>query len=257
MRQVLVYFTAILIHELFHVFAAQVLFREEIDIALLPSGFSGRWKRFQPERWVQCVICSFGPVGNVFAAVVSKVFLPESQLKTDFVKANLFIGVFNLIPLYPMDGGSILLILLYNRVGTDKTLRVMKKLGFWLRILLLATGVYIMIGYKNPSLLLAIVSLPGTGNMRRTVKHLNLDSLIRRRERILKKRTYQVRDILVIKDVCLGEVMLLLDYDKYHIIHIADENLNILKEVTEQQVIDAILMHNVGKTLGEVFLPGQ
>jgi CRISPR/Cas system-associated endonuclease Cas3-HD len=51
--------------------------------------------------------------------------------------------------------------------------------------------------------------------------------------------------------------MLLLDYDKYHIIHIADENLNILKEVTEQQVIDAILMHNVGKTLGEVFLPGQ
>ncbi len=93
--------------------------------------------------------------------------------------------------------------------------------------------------------------------MRRTVKHLNLDSLIRRRERILKKRTYQVRDILVIKDVSLGEVMLLLDYDKYHIIHIADENLNILKEVTEQQVIDAILMHNVGKTLGEVFLPGQ
>jgi len=48
--------------------------------------------------------------------------------------------------------------------------------------------------------------------------------------------------------------MLLLDYDKYHIIHIADENLKILLEVTEQQIIDAILEHNVGKTLEEVFL---
>ncbi|NLM10648.1 MAG: Zn-dependent protease [Clostridiaceae bacterium] len=257
MRQVLIYFAAILIHELFHVFAAQVLFREKIGIILLPSGFSGRWKSFQPEKWVQCAVCAFGPLGNILTAAAAKIFLFESYTKAEFIKANLFIGIFNLIPLYPMDGGSILLVFLYNKVGTDKTYGIMRKLGLGIRILLLTAGLYILVFYKNPSLFLAIILLPGLGTIKGTVKRLNLNSLIRRKERILKKRSYQMRDILLIKDVSLGEALLLLDYDKYHIIHIADENLKILGAVTEQQIIDAILQHNVGKTLEEVFIKKQ
>jgi len=257
MKHVLVYFTAILVHELFHIFAAKVLFREKIGIVLLPSGFSGRWKNFQPDKWVQCIICAFGPLGNIITAAVAEVLPLEWPLKADFAKANLFIGVFNLIPLYPLDGGNILLVFLYNRVGTNKAYKIMKKLGFGIRFILLATGVLILVSGKNPSMLLAIIFLPGVEMIRRSVKRLNLSSLIRRKERILKKRTYQVRDILVMKDVSLGETLLLLDYDKYHIIHIADENLKILREVTETEIIDAILNHNVGKTLEEAFIMEQ
>lgn len=257
MRQVLIYFVTIIIHELFHVFAAEILFREKIGIILLPSGFSGRWKSFQPEKWVQCVVCAFGPLGNIFTAAAVKVFPFEWYLKAEFVKANLFIGIFNLIPLYPLDGGSILLIFLYNSIGTNKTYNIMKKLGYGIRVILLATGIYILVFNNNPSLLSAIIFLPGVRTIRRSVKRLNLSSLIRRKERILRKKTYQMRDILVLKDVSLGETVLLLDYDKYHIIHIADENLKILRQVTEEQVIEAILKHNAGKTLEDAFIKEQ
>ncbi|HEY8420788.1 MAG TPA: site-2 protease family protein [Thermoclostridium sp.] len=254
MRHVLVYLATIIIHELFHIFAAKVLFREKISIILLPSGFSGRWKSYQPDKWVQCVICAFGPFGNILAAAIAFLLPVEWALKAEFEKANLFIGIFNLIPLYPLDGGNILLIFLYNRFGSNKAYSIMTKLGFGIRILLLAMGVCIFIFNQNPSMLLAITFLPGLEFIKRSVKRLNLSSLIRRKERILKKRTYQVRDILVLKDVSLGETLLLLDYDKYHIIHIADENLKILRKVTETEIIEAILKHNVGKTLEEAFI---
>ncbi|AGC69433.1 Zn-dependent protease [Thermoclostridium stercorarium subsp. stercorarium DSM 8532] len=255
MRHLLIYLSAIIIHELFHVFAAGVLFREKLSVTFLPSGFSAEWRSFQPERRVQCIVYAFGPLGNIFAAVVSKALFKSSD--ADFVTANLLIGVFNLIPLYPLDGGNILLVLLYGRVGTDRTYEIMKMVGRGIRGLLLAAGIYILISGKNPSMLLTIIFLPGLGTVKRSVKRLNLSSLIRRKERILKKRAYQMRDILVLKNVSLGEALLLLDYDKYHVIHIADENLKILCEVTEQQLMDAILAHNAGKTLEEVFIAGN
>jgi len=83
---------------------------------------------------------------------------------------------------------------------------------------------------------------------------LNLSALLRRRERILKKRVFPVRHILLLKDVNLGEAVLFLDYDRYHIIHIADDNLGILMQITEQQLIDAIMDLNAGKTLEEAFI---
>jgi len=254
MGHALVYFAAIVIHELFHIFAAKVLFGEKISIALLPSGFSGKWNKFQPEKWIQCVVYASGPVGNILTAMAAKIFPFDFCFKNEFVNACIIIGIFNLLPLYPLDGGNILLILLYNRVGTLRTYSIMKKLGCTLRTLFLAAGIYTMLSNNNPSLLLTVIFLPGLENIRRSVKRLNLSLLIRRKERILRKKFYQMRDILVLKDLSLGETMLLMDYDKYHIIHVADENLKILCEITEQQLIDAILEHNVGKTLEEVFL---
>jgi len=96
--------------------------------------------------------------------------------------------------------------------------------------------------------------MPGAKSMKRTVKSLNLNALIHRRERILKRRAYPVRHILVLKEVLLGEVLSLLEYDQFHIIHIADETMKLICEITEQQLIDAMVKENAAKTLEEVFL---
>ncbi|WP_252891092.1 site-2 protease family protein [Thermoclostridium stercorarium] len=101
---------------------------------------------------------------DIFAAVVSKALFKSSD--ADFVTANLLIGVFNLIPLYPLDGGNILLVLLYGRVGTDRTYEIMKMVGRGIRGLLLAAGIYILISGKNPSMLLTIIFLPGLGTVK-------------------------------------------------------------------------------------------
>lgn len=244
---------ALVIHESFHLIAGHVFFREGIRLFFLPGGFRAVWKNVNPEKWAQCLICASGPAGNLLAAAFFSLLGFWRRDFNSLIRANLVIGLFNLIPLYPMDGGSILLVLLYSRVGSKRTIRVMRRIGYGLRVLLLAAGLYLFFIYRNPSLFVTIALLPGIQSLKRSVSRLNLGALIRRKERILKKKAYPVRHILVLKEVSLGEAILLLDYDQYHILHVTDRNLQVLRQVTEQQLIDAILSQNAGITLEEAF----
>ena len=248
------YLISLLIHEAFHLLAGYLLNKRGIRIALTPVGFRGTWNNFQPEKRTQCIICAAGPLGNLSVAVILMLIPVNSEILRDLARANLFIGVFNLIPLYPMDGGNILLIFLYKYVGSKHTYSILKQIGQVIRIFLLITGLVLIFAYKNPSLFLALIFLPETKSIKRSVNRLNLNALIRRKERIIKKRAYRIRHVLVLKDVRLGEAVLLLDYDQFHIIHIADENLVLLKEISEKQLIDAIVSKSSDATLEEAFL---
>ena len=253
MTSVLYALAALLVHEGFHLVAGHVFFREGIRLFFLPGGFRAVWKSINPEKWAQCLICASGPAGNLFTAGILTVLQGRNGFLHEFIRANLVIGLFNLIPLYPMDGGSVLLVLLYSRLGSKRTIRVMRRLGSFIRVLLLLNGLYLTLRYKNPSLFITIALLPGVQSVKRSVSRLNLDALIRRKERILKKKAYPVRHILVLKEVSLGEALLLLDYDQYHILHVADHQLQVLCQVTEQQLINAIMCQNAGKTMEEAF----
>lgn len=253
MTPVLLSLAALLIHEGFHLLAGHIFFREGIRISFLPGGFRAVWKSVNPEKWAQCLICASGPAGNLFAAAVFAVLQERSVFFRDLVRANLVIGLFNMIPIYPMDGGSILLVLLYSRVGSKRTIRMMRRIGYGIRVLMLAIGLYLFVKFRNPSLFITIALLPGIQSLKRSVSRLNLDALIRRKERILKKKAYPVRHVLVLKEVSLGEALLLLDYDQYHILHVADRELRVLLQITEQQLIQAIHSQNAGKTLQEAF----
>ncbi|NLG88984.1 MAG: Zn-dependent protease [Clostridiaceae bacterium] len=248
------YVLALLTHEFFHYAAAKLFFKQGMTIGLTAGGFRAEWKGSLPEKSRQCFIYASGPIGNFAAALVIFVMPIGAAVKNKLIYSNIFIGLFNLIPIYPMDGGNILLIILYDFIGSERTYSIMKRIGIRVRLVLIAAGLVLCIAANNPSLLVAIAFMPGAKSMKRTVKSLNLNALIHRRERILKRRAYPVRHILVLKEVLLGEVLSLLEYDQFHIIHIADETMKLICEITEQQLIDAMVKENAAKTLEEVFL---
>jgi stage IV sporulation protein FB len=245
---------SLLIHEAFHLITGHLLYKRGIRVSLTPAGFRGTWNNSQPGKRAQCLICAAGPLGNISVAVILMLIPIDIEVLRDLARANLFIGVFNLIPLYPMDGGNILLIFLYKYVGSKRTYSILIQIGRVIRIFLLVTGLVLIFAYRNPSLFLAVIFLPETKSIKRSVNRLNLNALIRRKERIIKKRAYRIRHVLMLKDVRLGEAILLLDYDQFHIIHIADENLVLLKEISEKQLIDAIVSKSSDATLEEAFL---
>jgi len=245
---------SLLIHEAFHLIAGRLVYKQGFRIFLTPAGFGGRWNSFQPGKLEQCIICAAGPLGNLAMAAVFLLMPQDNYMFIKLAKASLFIGVFNLIPLYPMDGGNILLVFLYYYAGSKRAYLIMKRTGQGIRFTMLVAGLFLFIYNKNPSLFLAVVFLPGKESIKRSVNRLNLNALIRRKERILKKRAYRIRHVLMLKDVRLIEAMLLLDYDQFHIIHIADKNLDIIKAITEKQLMDAIVGKSSDLTLEEAFL---
>lgn len=105
------------IHELFHCFAAFIFKVEIREIKILPIGcFAIIPNLEETKRWIQIIILLLGPLSYFFTSAIIVFFY-----RVDFISVyglrelneiNLFMMIFNLLPISPLDGGRIIKIVL-------------------------------------------------------------------------------------------------------------------------------------------------
>ncbi len=248
-RIILACVIAILIHEGFHIIASRIF-----GVALYafrPSivGIRARLKGTLSYK-KQVAVYMAGPFGNFLIAV----FLINTKgFLINLFEANLAIGFFNLLPLYPLDGGQIFIIISYKLMGSNRTFRIAKRLSLMIKICLVMTGILQLVLFVNPSLLMAAMFIPGGRLLEETVSIMKLESLLNRKQRIKKKKLYPVKEIAAMGNCSLLELIHRLDYDCFHIIYILNDNMEITGRITEQDVINAIQSYNYEKKIYDVF----
>lgn len=114
------------LHELCHVLMAKA-FKVQIDsLAFLPFGFYAKMNSLERENlFTQFLIVIAGPLSIVLALAVFKLLLKTgifSYYSYSYgVEAAWTVLLFNLIPLYPLDGARLVEILVARRVDEYKT----------------------------------------------------------------------------------------------------------------------------------------
>lgn len=155
-------FIVVILHELGHSFTAQQFGVEVKQIVLLPIGGVAQLAHI-PEKPIQeFLIAIAGPAVNFGLAIVLGLFawiaqlnvslsqLPSLLLNLEGVSvatlfvylfaSNLLLGVFNLIPAFPMDGGRILRSLLAMRMSYPRATVIAVGIGQLLAFLMGAAG---------------------------------------------------------------------------------------------------------------------
>lgn len=241
--------SALLIHEGFHIIAAHVF-----GVALYafrPSivGIRARLRN-TPSFKKQIAVYIAGPFGNFLIAA----FLYNTEgFLLNLSEANLAIGLFNLLPLYPLDGAQIFIIIFFKLMGSNKTFKVVKKLSSIVKAGLFMTGLLQLVIYYNPSLLILVLFIPGGRLLEETVSIMKLESLLNRKQRIKKKKLYPVREFAAMGSCTLLEVMQKLDYDCFHVIYVLNDDMKIIGRITEQDIINAAQTHSCENKIYEVF----
>lgn len=244
---------AILLHECFHVLAARIFKMSLWHIRPLPGGLRARLKgRVKSFRGLVAIYFS-GPMGNFLIAAI---FIGSHGPGRYIFEANLAIGFFNLLPIYPLDGGQIFLIVMYKMVGSNRAFRQLKKISKSLRVGLYLLGIAQIILFKNPSMMIAAIILPGTRLLEETVSMMKLENLLNRKQRIKSKKIYQARHIVAMEDCSLGDIMQKLDYDRFHIIYVLNSSLEIMGQITEQQIIKALQTCSAQDKVCDIFFLG-
>lgn len=109
-------FVSVLLHELGHAFTARA-FGEQPYITLHAMGGLTTWRALRPlGAGRRLAVALAGPAAGiglaVFAAIAGALFFEKGsagrQVTTLAAAVNLFWGVLNLIPMLPLDGGSIM-----------------------------------------------------------------------------------------------------------------------------------------------------
>ena len=157
-------FGSVLVHEVCHVLVARLYGIHTSEIVMFPIGGVSRMES-QPKARQELLIALAGPGINLIIGVVllaaQSDFLPLEKLSvpTDanlverIALGNLLLGVFNLLPAYPMDGGRILRSLIALRKPEDEATQIAAAAG---RFLAIAMGLF---GLLSQNFVLVFVAL--------------------------------------------------------------------------------------------------
>ncbi len=158
-------FVCVLLHEFGHALAARRYGVRTADITLLPIGGIARMERLPEKPLQELVVALAGPFVNVLIALVlAAILIARGTLDLYFWRhldslgllslllyTNIVMGLFNLIPAFPLDGGRVLRALLATRMDYVKATHIAATIG---QGLALALGVFA--AYKFNMLLILI-----------------------------------------------------------------------------------------------------
>ena len=225
------YITVLLIHEFSHYFMAKSMGYASQSISIMPYGLVMYDKNIYKKK-DESLITLAGPLINVLLAVVCVAvwwYLPESYYYTyDFVFANFVLGVYNLIPIYPLDGGRFLLALC-NAKHKKKVRNTMKVFAIILSILFVFLYIKSLFTKHNTSYLFMSFFLLSTLFDNNEI----VFPLFEKNKKLMEVKTY-----IVNKDVELSLLIKLIKGDYFYNFIIVDENNKIIKKITQDELIN-------------------
>ena len=146
-----------LIHEIAHMITGIVLKLRPRMLKIEPFGIGIIFEGFKNTEKNKILIALAGPMTNVLIAVLFSFIKTRAQ--TLIINSNILLAIFNLIPIYPLDGGRILKAIIAINSKTGKEDDISNKISNILTILLTAISSILILIYKNIGLLLIIAYL--------------------------------------------------------------------------------------------------
>ena len=162
-------FASVLLHELGHSLYALRKGGRVRDITLLMIGGVSQISQMPRESKDEAMMAFIGPLVSIVLGIalyglhaVSGGVSFAAQFGLFYVAGlNLFLGLFNLLPAFPMDGGRILRALLSPRVGAVRATRIAATIGkvfaglfcawglFSFNLLLVLIGFFVFVGAQS------------------------------------------------------------------------------------------------------------
>jgi len=154
-RNIMYFTTIILIHELGHSITSVILGIKLNRIVLFPfGGLSILEYSINLSLIKELLILVMGPVTQIVFTYL--IYYLKIDVSYYFYTYSMFILIFNLIPIYPLDGGKLINVFLSFFLPFYKSLKITYYLSYFIYIsLVFMTIIY----YRNLILILIIISL--------------------------------------------------------------------------------------------------
>ena len=140
------------------------------NIELMPYGFSISFKlqTYDYNKKIikgnlleikKIIVAVSGPVTNLLIIILSLILDNNSYSKNLIVYSNLAILLFNILPIYPLDGGRILKGIIHILFGTELSNIIINKISNAVMIIITALGSIAIYYYENIAIFIIIIFL--------------------------------------------------------------------------------------------------
>lgn len=256
-------FFSVVLHEMCHIAVAGRYGIRPSCICITPAGLSVEIQDRGLSQHALLWIYAAGPAINLIlfgVSLMAAMALPQIKEGLDMVSAtNLLLALFNLLPALPLDGGRILQQILSGSMGLLAAGKVIRILARIISVFLLLAGtVQIYMTGNNISLIVIGIYIPiAIKDARMESGFMNIRQILYRRSRLLKKGIYPARDLVVLKSTRVDEILKNMDFDRFHIIHVLDDDLCLAGVFTENEIMNAFTGDGDNMTFGQMMQRGH
>ncbi|MBE3579821.1 MAG: M50 family metallopeptidase [Caldanaerobacter subterraneus] len=249
-------FLVVCVHETGHVLAAKKLKVEVLEVNIYPFGgvaFLDPTVFIRPD--LEILIALAGPFFNIFFAFLSELFFQIFDIRLDyFIKANLIMAFFNLLPGLPLDGGRILKSFLSYFLSLRSAILVSTYGTYFISFSLLWVSFKDISQVSRNALytFLAVLLVIAANKERNMSAFLQMRNLYRKKVEFYKKGTMAVHHLAVSEKAKLKDIIKNFMPSKYHVIIILDSNLREKYRMTESEFFEKALEYGLNSCIGDI-----
>lgn len=241
-------FTVVLLHDFFHLVVARGYGLTVKEVELFPfGGMAHIDDLLEYDPTVESRVALAGPLFNIFLVGLAIVIYSNFDILAQdillfFIRCNLVIAFFNLLPLLPLDGGRILRANLskcfgYRRATTQAVL--MTKILSVIFFIVGIAGIYF--GSTNFSLLVISPFLYFAAQKEQSqASYVFVRYLTRKHRELDREGTLKAGYIVALEDTPLKEIIKQFKHRNYQMVLVISPAYKIKGTVTEGQIIDAV-----------------
>ena len=146
-----------------HIFAGLLLKLKPKKLSIMPFGLAVTFESYEYKKLIETkkiIIAFAGPLTNILISIGLLFIHMDQDLKQIMIYSNILVALFNLIPIYPLDGGSLLKGLIRKNYDDNiKSDILVNKISNILVISLTAISSILILYLKNISILFVIIYL--------------------------------------------------------------------------------------------------
>lgn len=242
LKEFIVLLFFVTLHELSHVATGFLFGAEFSELLITPVGERAIIKNMELLSYRKRLAVAFsGPFVSLFLGFFFLIFFPHTDFFCFLSLSNFIIGLFNLLPFLPMDGGNLLLFYFGKRFGTLCTAEILTKLSKGFGYFLIIFGIFQVIFYPFNISLLLIGFYFRHSNQR---EYLNITfrfykGILYYKNGCEKGKSIEVKRLMIHSKERLGDILKKISTDYYYIFCFMEENN--WKEVSQSEVMELLL----------------
>lgn len=243
--KILICFLFVILHEAIHYIVARKLGFVGFDIEFLPFGTRLDLKDLDEANQKQDILISVsGPIFNLIVAIIFYILYLKCNIPIyeQVYKTNLALGIFNLIPAFPMDGGRILRSIISLKILYRKA----NKITVYVSIVVGMMFMYFFIvlfmrNIKNFNIgLIAVFVIASSLKEKERIAYIIMGDILKKKSKFKKRGYIENKNISVYYKQDLLNIISIVDKNKYNIFTVLDDDMNVVDMIYENELIKAL-----------------